>query len=77
MPTILIAFWSAIKRIYPSKTKTSRTEKVFNVKMGEIDNELEIANVCTKHFSIIASSLETAVYPLTSFTCHTQVVLQS
>ena len=45
--------------------------------MAEKNNVHKIASVFCKHFSVIASSLKTAVYPLTNFTCHTQEALQS
>ena len=61
-------FWATIKRIFPSKSKTSKTEKSFSINSNSTSNPNKIVNGFCSYFSAVVGTLKKASYPLLDFT---------
>ena len=69
------SFWGAIKRIYPSRSKSTNRETSFVVNGSLTDNRKDIADGFCQFYSHIASSLKKITYPLINFTWRAHATL--
>ncbi|XP_057299201.1 uncharacterized protein LOC130629851 [Hydractinia symbiolongicarpus] len=71
----MIRFWTAIKRVFSTKSKTNRVERLVDIGGLQLDDPTEISNGFCNYFSAAVSLLKSAAYLLMNFVWRSQKVL--